>query len=130
MAKQTSIFAPTGINNAAVTFVAADTTTIKDIVSADADDSVVRSVLITSDDTSAHSITFYLHDGSTNFLLETVSVPALSGTTTSAPSIEALDSTLFPRNLPIKGGWKLRAKMNATVTAAKTVTVISIAEDF
>jgi hypothetical protein len=136
MAKQTSVFATRTVKNSAVTFVNADGTTAKDLFTAGADDSLLRSVGIVSDDTASRVIDLFLHNGTTAFLLGSVNIPAASGSDGTTPEINALLFASLPLDardkkfIPLKTGWKLQAKMQGAVTAAKTVTVICLGEDY
>ena len=135
MAANTSpIFVLTS-NCAEVTFVNADSTTPKDLVSAGTDGTKVFSINCTSDDTSTVNMQVFLHDGTTAYLLGTVAVVTLSGTDGSAPAVELLDSAAIPAldadgEIFIPSGYKLQVAPLAAVTAAKTVTVVCFAGNY
>lgn len=136
MSKQSVVFSPTGVNNKGVKFQNADGTTVKDLFVADTDDSLIRSIVLVSDDTTDRIATLILNDGTTDFTIGAISVPAGSGTNGTASPVDGLPWDWLPvdargkKFLEIKGGWKLRGKMDAAVTSAKTVTVVSIGDDY
>lgn len=135
MAANTSpIFVATA-NLAEVTFVNADGTTAKDLVSGGTDGTKVFSINCTSDDTSTVNMQVFIHDGTTAYLLGTVAVVTLSGTDGSAVAVELLDSAAIPSldadgELFIPTGYKIQVAPLAAVTAAKTVTVVCFAGDY
>lgn len=135
MAANTSpIFALTA-NLAEVTFVNADSTTPKDLVSAGSDGTKVLGISCTSDDTSAVNMRVYIHDGSTAYLVGTVRVATLSGTDGAVAAVDLLQRTALPwldvdSEFFIPSGYKLQVAPLAAVTAAKTVTVVCLAADY
>lgn len=133
-ANNAPIFVATS-NVAEVTFVNADGTTPKDLVSAGTDGTKVFRINVTSDDTSTVNMEVYVHDGTTAYLLGTVAVATLSGTDGSTASVNLLDSTLIPGvdadgELFIPSGYKIQVAPLAAVTSAKTVTVICFAGNY
>lgn len=106
------------------TFTSADTTTKKTVATAGADGSRIDSVMVSSDDTAAVNLAFYLNDGATDYYIGNVNVPIGSGYTTVA-RVEALQ-TLAPQTgyLTLESGWSLKCNCVATMTAAKTCTVV------
>jgi len=122
-------------NLAEVTFVNADGTTNKDLVSAGADVTKVISISVTSDDTSDVNMRVYIHDGTTAYLVGTVRVPTLSGTDGAAAAADLLDGSELPwldalGEFFIPSGYKVQVSPLAAVTAAKTVTVVCLAVDY
>jgi hypothetical protein len=122
-------------NCAEQTFVNADGTTAKDLVSGGTDGTKVFSINCTSDDTSTVNMQVFLHDGTTAYLLGTVAVATLSGTDGSTAAVELLDSTAIPSldtdgELFIPSGYKIQVAPLAAVTAAKTVTVVCFAGNY
>jgi hypothetical protein len=135
MAANTSPIFIASANLAEVTFVNADGTSAKDLIAAGADGSKVLAINVTSDDTSDVDMAVSVHDGTTAYLLGTVPVPTLSGTDGSAPSVDLLDSTLIAGldsdgELFLPSGYKVQVAPLASVTAAKTVTVVCIGGDY
>ncbi len=136
MAKQTSTFRPRGFRFAARPFVNADSTASFDIALAGADDSIVKSIVITSDDTSARNVQIIMDDGTTEHVLDTLPIPIASGTNGTDPAVDGLAATWLPLDsiekkiLPLAAGCTLKARMLVAVTAAKTVAVSAVLEDY
>jgi hypothetical protein len=146
MAKNTTAYFLANQNYTLINFTSADSTSIKDLVSASTEDSWVYEVFITSTEGSQVPITIYLSDGSNDVpiksLLSTAGVAANQGTSTSAPNpyrlIQAVDNNnIFVRYLDrdqnyyvlLPNGWKLRAKMNSALTSG-TMTFMIMKRDF
>lgn len=122
-------------NLAEVTHVPADTTTKKDVCVASANGTVLKAINCTSDDTAEVNMQVFLYDGSTAYLMGTVSVPTLSGTDGETPAVNLLDPTAIPGldengHLFIASTYKVQVAPLATVTTAKTVTSIGVAVDY
>jgi hypothetical protein len=139
LAKQVNLFLTKGYNRASATLVAADGTTIKDLITAEADDSRVIAIAITSSDGTARDILLYINDGTNNFLVGHIDVPANSGFDGTVHSVNGLNPTNLGwlptdnagnRYLPLKAGEKFRIAAKSAVSASQTVTVTAIAEDF
>lgn len=133
-ANTTPIFVLTA-NVAEVTFVNADGTTAKDLVSAGTDGTKVFRINCTSSDTATVEMEVYLHDGTTAYLLGTVDVVTLSGTDGATAAVNLLDSTLIPGvdadgELFIPSGYKLQVAPKAAVTATYTVTIVCFAGNY
>lgn len=120
--------------NAAVTFVNADGTSKKSILtgqaSANAAGTRVDSVMISSDDTANRDLAFYITIGGTDYYIGNVSVPLGSGYTTVI-RVEGMN-VLSPylRYLALAPSAILKANMVVAVTAAKTVTVLAMGGDY
>jgi hypothetical protein len=139
MAKQTSLFLHTGANCDGTTFTSADTTALKDIFTAGANDSDVKALSICSDDTATVNMQLWYFDGATAFLIGTVRAVTLSGTDGAANAVDLLNSTALPflpvddagkRYIPVKTGHKIQASCKATMTAAKTVWIVALGYDY
>lgn len=122
-------------NLAQATFVNADGTTAKDLVSAGANGTKVFSIACTSDDTSAVNMRVFVHNGTTGFLIGTTRVATLSGTDGAAPSVELLNPVTIPAldadgELFIPSGYKIQVAPLVAVTSAKTVTVVCFAGNY
>lgn len=116
-----------GVSSGGATFAAADTTTKKDLLvgtTEGAEGALVEAIYITSNDTAAINLMFYYFDGTTDFFIGNVNIPAGSGYTTVA-RVEAL-RTLAPDLgfLTVKAGHKLKCSCLATMTAAKVCDVV------
>jgi len=121
------------------TIANADGTTVKDLISAGADDTKVVAIAITSDDTAAVDVKIIYNDGTNDDVIGIVNVPITSGMAASKPAVNAMNTTDMPflpkdnagnTYLTIKTGHKLRVQALATVTSGKTVKVVALAEDF
>ena len=137
MAKNTKLFLTAKLKLSAQTFIDTDTTSIKDLVVPSSDDAKLKSVEISTDETTANAIQFYWNDGTTNHKMNGIAIPPNSGTDAGATDkIEAIDKLANVidgagnKERDIEGGWKLTASMNTAVAAGKVVTVICNYEDF
>lgn len=125
---------PQNVNNGVGKIAAADTTTTKDVLTAGANDSLVRSLMLTSKSSAVETIQIYISDGTNDYPLVRVSVPANAGFLASTPPADVLATAawLTQNNakgvIPLKTGWKLRAASLATVGG--DVAVIAIADDY
>jgi hypothetical protein len=139
MAKQIELFLPAALKNAGVTIVPADTTDLKTLYTAAANDAVLKSLAVVSNDTTAVNLRVFLTIGGTDYQIGTVNIPIASGTNGTANAVDVLNSTAMPflpldrngkRILPLLAGTVLKVAALATVTAAKTVTVTAIVEEY
>ena len=121
------------------TIVAADTTALKTVYTGGTNDSVVKALQAVTDDTSARVLNVYVNNGTTDYLVGSVSVAAASGTNGSTAAVDLLGGTLLPglpydsngkRILPLQATHVLKVSSQTTVTAAKTVTVMALVEDY
>jgi hypothetical protein len=123
-------------NVAEVTFVNADGTTPKDLVSAGADGTKIMRIAATTSDTSANNVALYVHDGTTAYLVGTVNVPTLSGTDGTNAAVNLLDTTALPwldsdGEFFIPTGYKIQAGPIAAVTSGSyTLTIVCFAGDY
>jgi hypothetical protein len=124
------------INDKGVTWVNADGAgSIKDIFVAGANGSRVAAVAATSTDTSAIDVQLLAHDGTTAYLIGTVTVAIGSGNTGSVAAVNLLSLNQNPwlnsdGSITLPSGWKLQAKNVTTVTAAKTLTLVALGGDY
>jgi hypothetical protein len=132
-----SIITPQGLASSAVTFVNADGTTAKSLYTAGANGSIVVSISACSSDTSAVNMQVFANNGSTNYLIGTVNIPASSGANGTANSVALLNTTAMPHakldssgnpTIQLPSGWSLQVAPLANVTSAKTVYVVCSAE--
>lgn len=146
MAKNTTAYFLANQNYTVVSFTSADSTNIKDLVTAAVDDSWIYEIFITSTEGVQVPITLYLSDASNDIpiksLLSTAGVAANQGTTVSAPNPYRLiqpgdNNNIFVRYLdrdqnyyvPLPNGWKIRAKMNTALTSG-TMKFTILKRDF
>lgn len=144
MATSSTPIFPVVIQNSAMTWVAADATTVKTIVTAGANGTKIESVTIASTDTTLANMQFWLSDGITNYLIGTIPIPATAGFIPTAFSLNiftAANISYVPylqlpsdsngnRYLYLKSGWSLKAGTLMPVTTAKTVYATSQSADF
>jgi hypothetical protein len=139
MAKSTNLNFTQNLKLSGVKILPADTTTLKTLFTAGTDDSVVKAINVQSTDTAAKIVNLYVNDGTTDFLIGAVNIPLRSGDTGTAATIDLLGGTLMPslpydangkRILPLPAGDSLKVSVQATVTAAKEITVVCMAEDY
>lgn len=139
MSKSTALNITQKLKLGSATIVAADTSTVKTVYSAGADDTVIKGLQIVSDDTTARVVNIYTNNGTTDSLLGAVSVAASSGTNGTLAAVDLLSGTIFPglpydangkRIMYLPAGYSLKVSSQSTVTAAKTLTVTAITEDF
>lgn len=122
-----------------VQIVPADTTTQKSVFAAGANGAKITGVVACSDDTAARVLQLSILRSAVNYVLGSVNVPALSGTDGIAPTVNLLDPSKIP-GLPVdndgqphillESGDTLQVKTLVTVTAAKTIHVVSFGGNF
>jgi hypothetical protein len=112
------------------TFTSADTTAKKTIASGDTDGTRIDMVMVSSDDTAAVNLMFYITLSGTDYFIGNVNIPIGSGYTTVA-RVDAM-ATLSPvlGYLAIPSGADLKCACLATMTAAKTLTVVPMGGDY
>ena len=137
MAKSQQLNFTQNLRFAANTIVAGDTTTAKLLYTGNTDGSVVKAIVVTSNDTNARNIQLYANNGGTYYLLGTANVVATSGSLGSVASIDLLSSTFNPatpydangkRVLPLPASVSIYA--NSTATVANTIFISVFAEDY
>jgi hypothetical protein len=130
MAKQTNDYKPIGFRNECVVFTNADGTTTKDLVVADADDSVIVQMSVASQASAATTLRLYLYDGTTSYFLVDIQIPAAAG----VGSVDAVDILSLPfiynASLPLSSGWTLRAAPLASIPTSGDVTVTIVITDY
>ena len=134
----TPIF-PQLILSPAVQILPADTTTLKTLVTAGSDGTIVNELLITSTDTSARDLAVYVTISSVDYLIGTVSIPANSGFTNAVPTVGFFDSTQTTslqsdnnghKFLMLGSGAVLKVKTLTTVTTAKAIQIVAQVGNF
>jgi hypothetical protein len=139
MAKQASLFLPTGANNQSVTFVNADGTTAKTLVTAGSNDTDVKSIIVASNDSAAVNLQLFINRSAVAYLLGTVNIPITAGNTGAIASVDLLGSTLIPGlpldsigkpYIPMKTGDTLTVAPLAAVTTAKTCYISAFGQDY
>ena len=139
MAKQTDLYLTKTLQNKAVTIVPGDTTALKTVYTSATDDSVVKSLMCVSDDTAAVNLRVLLTIGGTDYQIGTVNIQIASGTNGTANAVDILNSTAMAglpldrngkRVLPLGAGVILKVAALVTITAAKTVTINALIEEY
>lgn len=136
MAKGVSVYQPRLYKTEAVTLVNADGTTSKTLLTAGADDAIVKSLLITSTDTSARVVELILDDGTTEFVLASFNVAITAGTDGATAVVDALTASGLPLDsagkkiLPLETGMELKVRAQVAVTAAKVINFVATVEEF
>lgn len=120
-----------------VTFTSADTTTKKDIYTADATTGGrLFGVICSSDDTASVRCNIYMKVSGTSYLLGQVTVAAGAGTGTGdVASVNLMDRTKLPGLQPdgsllVPAGGIVQVACNATMTSSKTLTLVPQAENY
>jgi hypothetical protein len=130
-------------NGAPKTFTDADTTTKKTVFTAVANGSALQSVAVTSDDPALAIVDIFLRDGTTDFLVGSVTIPngagyggvaAIDLLTEGGPEAPLLPWVTFDNNgtaaLMLPTGWSVKVAMETTLTAAATLTVVPFGRDY
>ena len=109
----------------------ADATLTTVLANDPANDRRITQITVTSDDTSAQTVGFYVSDGTTDMLVGVVSIPGSSGQAAATPAIDIMSAltSVFrefdPTGMPIANiakGISIKAKAGA-ITAGKFIYV-------
>lgn len=120
-------------------FANADGTAYKTLYTASADDAIVKAIMVTSNDTAAVNLKLAINDGVTDRIIGTVNIPITAGLTGAIAAVDLLGSSLMPglpmdqngkRVLPMQGTHVLKVAPLVAVTAAKTVDVVAVVEEY
>lgn len=139
MAKSTNLNFTQAISNPVKRLNNANGTTPAVVYTASANDAVIKSITVTSTDTSAVNLQLFVDDGTTVGLLGTVRIPAASGTDGATATFDILNSSLLPglpvdlngrKILPLKAGYILKAAPLVAITSAKQVDIFSSVEEY
>ena len=122
-----------------VSFVNADGTAKKTLVTAGTDGTKVLDGTITSTDTAARNVQLWLTRSAVSYLIGTVAVAIAAGSDGTTNGVRLLDTTLIP-GLPLdhdghkfillQSGDTLQVNMLVAVTATKEVDVVAMSIDF
>jgi len=128
--------------NKVTQFLPADTTTAKDILTADATyDRRIYGMAVFTDDTAAKDVVLSISDGFTTWKLTTIAIPLNSGNTNAvvpvdlfthtqlSPFVKQRDASGAPY-LNIPKGWSLKLNYAAAITAAKLANVVVNGETY
>lgn len=139
MTKQTSLYITDTIKTPGVSFANADGTAYKTLYTAAADDAVVKSIMVTSTDGTARNLKVAMNDGTTDRIIGTVNIPITAGTTGAIASVDLLSGSLLPglpldqqgkRILPMQATHILKIAPLVAVTAAATIDVVAVVEEY
>jgi hypothetical protein len=139
MAKSTNLNFTQEIEVVGKRLTSSDTTSYVTLYTSATNDSVVKSITVTTTDTSAVNLKIAISDGTTDFLLGTVRVALASGTDGAVASVDILGSSLLPglprdlnsrSILPLKNGYILKVGCLVTMTAAKQTDILAVVEEY
>lgn len=113
--------------------VPADTTDIIDIVNGATDGTLIQDLIAVSDDSAVVELIIYIYDGGASRRIGQVEVPALSGYDITKAAVSLLNVSNIPSlnkrddgAIFLATGQKLQVSAEATITAAKTVTITAL----
>lgn len=133
---------PQALTNTPITFVNADSTTAKTAYTAGANGSKLEAIYASNTDSGvSYTVNIWIKQSSTSYLLGTVSVPLSSGNTTSAPTVNLLNSSgnlgsILNKDpngntyLYLSSASSVTVAPTVAVTSAKTLTFVAQGEDF
>jgi len=116
-------------------------TTAQTIVTPGTNGSKIEAIFVTNTDTATYTVTLNVVVSSTTYVLGTFSVPASTGSSTSAPTLNALlliNPTLgiLPRDangntfLYLASGATITAAVSSTVSSGKQLSFVTMQENF
>jgi hypothetical protein len=139
MAKQASLYLPKAANNGSAQLTSSDTTSKVTVFTAGSDDSDLKSLIAAHNDTAIINLQLYVNRSSTDYLIGTVSIPALAGSSGSLPNADLLAAAAMPGlpvdsmgkpYLPLKNGDVLKVACIATMSGSKTLHVSAFGQDY
>ena len=139
MAKQTSLFLPAGIANAAATLINYNSGSWVTVYTASANDAVVKSLAACSVGAPAATLMVAIDIGGGHYPIGAVTVPTGAGTDGVTNAIDCLNAAAFPhlptdrngkRCLPLKAGNILKVAYLCSLANGQAVTVVATAEEY
>lgn len=127
---------PLTVQTSVASFVNADGTAEKTLVTAGSNGSRIDAVSITSTDTVARVLNVSINTGSTSYVVGTVNVPANSGTdaaTTAAVKLLQIGNLAWldaTGSVFLKAGWKLNLSPQVAVTSPKQISAVAFYGDY
>ena len=120
---------------AGISFIDTDGTTAKIIYTAGENGALIDNISVVSDDTVALVFDLTFYDGTTDFPLGAVSVPAGAGSDGAVPSFNLLNDTMLTwlqsgGGAPLGANNLLKIAPQVAVTAAKTVTMVAFGGNY
>jgi len=123
------------VTGSGLTFLPADASAQKTLITAPADGSALTDISCTSTDTNDVVMVITLNDVSSDFLIGEVNVPAGSGTDGSSPAVNLLSAAALPflqadGSILIPATWLVKINAKTTITAAKQIDVVGFGGNF
>jgi hypothetical protein len=118
------------VNNIAAQILPADVSNKVTLYTPGAAGSRIYNIAVSSTDTVARDVAFYVTIAAVDYLLATVNIPINAGNANNIASVDVLSSTMFPwvrideaarKYIDLKVGMVLKAMSTTTVTAAKAL---------
>lgn len=118
-----------------LTFLPADASAQKTLITAPADGSALTDISCTSTDTSDVVMVITLSDGTNDFQIGEVNVPLGSGTELNIPAVNLLSAVLLPflqadGSILIPATWLVKINCKTTITAAKQIDVVGFGGNY
>lgn len=126
-------------NFGGVQIVTADASNKKTLITAGANDTIIKAINVATDETVARVLSLYYNDGVTDHLLGAINIPIGAGSNGGVVAVDLLNGAIITslpydgtgkRVIPMKAGHSLKVLSQSTLTAAKTLFVQAFAEDF
>jgi hypothetical protein len=109
-------------------------TTKQTVYTPGTDGGVLTHINVTTDDTADVDMEVYINDGSTSYLIGTVTVTTLAGTDGTEPAVDLVDATMIPifseGYLFLPSGYTVEVAPSAAVTSAKYAYVVGVGVDY
>lgn len=135
----TPIFPQTISNFSAVQILPADTTTLKTLVTAGANGSKVENIIVNSTDTANKDLQLVVTKGGVDYPLATIQIPLNAGNTNAIIPVSLFQHAMLVglntdnngnKYLYLGSGSVLKAKVTASVTAAKVISLFPQGGDY
>lgn len=139
MALSTSLYYTQSIANPCKRVQNSDGTSLVSVYTAGVNGGILKGLFVTSTDTADVNLKVVLNNGTTDFLLGVVRIPAGSGSDGALPNVDLLGSPLLQglpfdnkgkRCLPVTGGYVIKVGALAAVTSGKQVDIVTAVEEF
>lgn len=127
MAMNTSPVFPHGVNIGIAELDNADSTDKVTLFTAAADGSRIRSISITSDDSSDRNVKLWITTGGSDYCIGLIPVPDGSGTNGTDSAVDGLNPTHLPwlreNSIVMETGEVLKASMVVAITNGKVIHI-------
>jgi len=112
-----------------------DGTTLKTLVSGGTNGTRIDTISATSTDTVDATLALYHSDGTTDFLIGTITIPANSGNDGNTPSFSVLNDTDLPflrSDLAhyVQAGHSLKVGVTVALSASTKIDLVAICGDY